>query len=148
MPVYSSLANNVDGSAEEWSTESLMATDNNGVSFLIDWDSDNLYLAWNGTDLSSNSEGADLFFYLNTSEDGSVTSKGWNGIKTLPFSADFGIVVEDSSYSMVISHSSSQWQDVTQPDIHAGWSDNKLTEISIPLSDLGNPEHIDIMAWA
>ena len=148
VPVYSSLANNVDGSAEEWSTESLMATDNNGVSFLIDWDSDNLYLAWNGTDLSSNSEGADLFFYLNTSEDGSVTSKGWNGIKTLPFSADFGIVVEDSSYSMVISHSSSQWQDVTQPDIHAGWSDNKLTEISIPLSDLGNPEHIDIMAWA
>ena len=47
VPVYSSLANNVDGSAEEWSTESLMATDNNGVSFLIDWDSDNLYLAWN-----------------------------------------------------------------------------------------------------
>ena len=59
MPVYSSLANNVDGSSEEWSSQSLMATDNNGVSFLIDWDSDNLYLAWNGTDLSSNSEGAD-----------------------------------------------------------------------------------------
>ena len=92
------------------SSESHMGTDANGISFHMDWDSSNLYLAWDGTDLSSPSEGADIFFYLNTSEDGSVTAKSWNGIKTLPFAADYGVVVEDSSYARVVGYSSGQWQ--------------------------------------
>ena len=99
---FSSMAATVDGSLNDWSSESHMGTDANGISFHIDWDSTNLYLAWNGTDLSSTSEGADLFFYLNTSEEGSVTAKSWNGIKTLPFAADYGVVVEDSSYACLL----------------------------------------------
>ena len=49
----------------------------------MDWDSSNLYLAWDGTDLASASEGADIFFYLNTSEDGSVTAS--NGTESKPY---------------------------------------------------------------
>ena len=113
MPVYSSLANTIDGSSDEWSTDSMLATDSNGISFSVDWDFENVYFAWDGTDLASTNEGADIFFYLNTSGDGSVTSKGWNGIKTLPFSADYGIIVEDSSYARVIAHTGTQWQDVS-----------------------------------
>ena len=103
---FSSMAATVDGSLNEWSSESHMGTDANGISFHMDWDSSNLYLAWDGTDLSSPSEGADIFFYLNTSEDGSVTAKSWNGVKTLPFAADYGVVVEDSSYARVVGYSS------------------------------------------
>ena len=92
LPAYSSMAATVDGSLEEWSQDTHMGTDANGISFHIDWDSNNLYLAWSGTDLSSQDNGADLFFYLNTSDQGSVSAKGWNGIKTLPFAGDYGVV--------------------------------------------------------
>ena len=136
---FSSMAATVDGSLMEWDNDTNMGTDSNGISMHVDWDSTNLYLAWDGTDLSSETEGADIFFYLNTSEDGSVTAKSWNGIKTLPFAADYGVVVEDSSYARVVGFSAGSWNDISTPEMHAGWSDNKVTEISIPLSDLGNP---------
>ena len=71
---FTSMAATVDGSLNDWSSETHMGTDSNGISLHVDWDSSNLYLAWDGTDLSSPSEGADIFFYLNTSEDGSVTA--------------------------------------------------------------------------
>ena len=144
---FSSMAATVDGSLNDWSSESHMGTDANGISFHMDWDSSNLYLAWDGTDLSAASEGADIIFYLNTSDDGSVTAKSWNGIKTLPFAADYGVVVEDSSYARVVGYSAGQWVDISTPEMHAGWSDNKVTEISIPLSDIGNPAHMDLIAW-
>ena len=144
---FSSMASTVDGSLTEWDNDTNMGTDSNSITFHLDWDSTNLYLAWDGTDLASASEGADIFFYLNTSEDGSVTAKQWNGIKTLPFAADYGIVVEDSSYARVVGFSAGGWNDISTPEMHAGWSDNKVTEISIPLSDLGNPSHMDIVAW-
>ncbi|RJU88909.1 MAG: hypothetical protein DWC02_00940 [Candidatus Poseidoniales archaeon] len=147
LPAYSSMAATVDGDLTDWSEESHMGTDSNGVSFHLDWDSTNLYIAWNGTDLSSSSEGADLFFYLNTSEGGSVTTKSWNGIKTLPFAADYAVVVEDSSYASIIEFNGMQWDDLAAPEIHAGWSDNKVTELSIPLVEIGNPSHLELISW-
>ena len=64
----------IDGSLSEWSSESNMATDSNNVTLSMTWDTQNLYLAWEGTDWKSSSEGADLFVYINTSEGGSVRS--------------------------------------------------------------------------
>ncbi len=147
LPAYSSMAATVDGSLDEWSQDTHMGTDANGISFHIDWDSNNLYLAWSGTDLSSQDNGADLFFYLNTSDQGSVSAKGWNGIKTLPFAGDYGVVIEDSSYARVVGFSGGQWNDISSPELHAGWNDNQNTELSIPFSDIGNPTHFDLIAW-
>ena len=41
---FSSMAATVDGSLNDWSSESHMGTDANGISFHMDWDSSNLYL--------------------------------------------------------------------------------------------------------
>ena len=89
----------VDGDVSEWSTDTEMATDSNGVSLHVTWDADNFYVAWTGTDWASASDGADLFIYFNTSEGGSVLSKDWNFAHTLPFAADYGFALEDSSYN-------------------------------------------------
>ena len=70
LPQWSALAATIDGDLSEWSPESMMGTDSNGVSLLIDWDATNLYIGWNGTDFASTTDGADLFVYLNTSENG------------------------------------------------------------------------------
>ena len=55
-------------------------------------------------------------------------------------------MVEDSSYARVVEFSAGGWSDVSTPDVHAGCIDNKVTEISIP-SDIGNPVHMDLIAW-
>ena len=65
----------VDGDVSEWSADTEMGTDSNGVSLHVTWDADNFYVAWTGTDWASTSDGADLFVYFNTSEGGSVLSK-------------------------------------------------------------------------
>ena len=54
--------------------------------------------------------------------------------------------MEDSSYARVVGFSAGSWNDISTPEMHAGWSDNKVTEISIPLSDIGNPD-MDLIAW-
>ena len=48
----------VDGDVSEWSTDTELATDSNGVSLHVTWDSTNFYVAWTGTDWASLSDGA------------------------------------------------------------------------------------------
>ena len=55
----------VDGDVSEWSVDTEMATDSNGVSLHVTWDADNFYVAWAGTDWASTTDGADLFVYFN-----------------------------------------------------------------------------------
>ena len=148
LPQWSAMAATIDGDLGEWSPESMMGTDSNGVSLLVDWDSTNLYIGWNGTDFASTSDGADLFVYLNTSENGSYTSKDWNGVKSLPFKADHAYILEDSSYGEVISYNGASWNDTGNVENYTGWTDNKITEIAIPLSLIGSPQKIDIVVWA
>ena len=64
-----------------------------------------------GTDWKSTSEGADLFVYLNTSTDGSVLSKDWGFSHTLPFTANYGFVLEDDTYFRLVSYDGSAWVD-------------------------------------
>lgn len=141
---------NIDGSVAEWDADTLMATDANSVSFRLTWNDTHLAFAWEGTDWASASEGADLFIYLNTSEGGSPLSKQWSLSHVLPFSADHAFVLEDSSYSSLQSYNGSGWADGEQSGISTfvGWADNKVTEISIPWSNLGSPTSLDILAWA
>ena len=68
----------VDGDVSEWSGDSELGPDSNGVSLHVTWDATNFYVAWTGTDFAATSEGADLFLYFNTSEGGSILSKEWN----------------------------------------------------------------------
>ena len=139
----------VDGSLSEWSNDSNMATDTNNVTFSMTWDAQNLYLAWNGTDWKSSSEGADLFVYINTSTGGSVLSKDWNFAHTLPFAADHGFVMENDSYFSHVEYDGSTWaEQSTTVEVFAGWENNKITEISLPWSALGSPTSFEIIAYS
>jgi alpha-amylase/alpha-mannosidase (GH57 family) len=139
-----------DGSLADWDADTLMATDGNSVSFRLTWNATHLAFAWEGTDWASTSEGADLFVYLNTSEGGSPLSKQWNLAHTLPFSADYAFVLEDSTYSLLQTFENSVWSDGEQSGINSfiGWSGNQVTEVAIPWANLGNPTSLDIIAWA
>ena len=140
----------IDGDLAQWSeTESTLQIDSNSVRLMATWDTENLYFAWNGTDWSSTIEGADLFIYFNTSLGGSVLSKNWNYAHTLPFAADYGFVLEDSSYNSIMSFDGTSWQDQeTIVDAYVGWSDNKITELAIPWTALGSPTTFQFMAYA
>ena len=115
----------IDGNLGEWSNESHIATDANNVTFSMTWDSENLYIAWDGTDWKSSSEGADLFIYINSSEGGSVLSKDWHFAHTLPFAADHGFVMENDSYFRHIEYDGSTWiEKSTNVQVYAGWENN------------------------
>ena len=121
----------------------------NNVTFSMTWDSDNLYLAWDGTDWKSSDEGADLFIYINNSEGGSVLSKDWNFAHTLPFAADHGFVMENDSYFRHIEYDGSTWvEQSTSVQVYAGWENNKVTEIALPWNSLGSPTSFELMAYS
>ena len=140
---------NVDGNLSDWPSDTLMQIDNNNVEFYLNWNDSHLFIGWNGTDWKSESEGADLFVYLNTSLGGSVLSKNWGFAHTLPFEADHGFIMEDDSYFRHIAHDSTSWVDQnTSIQLYSGWSGNKATEVALPWDSLGNPEQVDIVAYA
>ena len=126
----------VDGDLSDWDADSLMESSN--VDLHLTWDATNLYVGWNGTDWKASTEGADMFVYFNTTTSGSVLSKDWGFSHTLPFAADYGFVLEDDSYSRIISYDGSAWVESSHVvDLYSGWSDNKITEFAIPWSELG-----------
>ena len=139
----------LDGDMSDWPQDSLQTTDSNAVTFRMTWDESHLFIGWSGTDWASESDGADLFIYLNTTEGGTPLSKDWNLAQTLPFAADHAFVLEDSSYSSLQMHNGSAWVD--NPESAATWvgySQNQNTEVGIPWSAIGNPEHIGVIVWA
>ena len=137
----------VDGDLSEWDSDSQMSSSN--IDLHLTWDATNLYIGWNGTDWKATSEGADLFVYFNTTSAGSVLSKDWGFSHTLPFAADYGFVLEDDSYFRLIAYDGTSWvESSTVVDLYAGWSGNKVTEFSLPWSELGSPTSLDVMMYA
>ena len=148
-----------DGDIADWPADTLMATDSNGVDFRLTWNATHLSLAWSGTDWAATEGGADLFVYLNTSSGGNSLSDDWNGRHTLPFDADYAILLEDSSYHAIRYFDGTIWQTTAeenaQMEIHTfpgnrfiGWSGDNDTEITIPWSAIGNPTSVDIIVWS
>ena len=137
----------VDGDLSEWDSDSQMSSSN--IDLHLTWDATNLYIGWNGTDWKATSEGADLFVYFNTTSAGSVLSKDWGFSHTLPFAADYGFVLEDDSYFRLIAYDGTSWvESSTVVDLYAGWNGNKVTEFSLPWSELGSPTSLDVMMYA
>ncbi|MDP7000689.1 MAG: hypothetical protein QGH90_02175, partial [Candidatus Poseidoniaceae archaeon] len=118
--VYAATPDNItiDGDISEWDSDTLIDTSSHSVpSFRITWDETFLFIAWSGTDWSSTSEGADFFVYLNTTSGGSPLSKDWNSVHTLPFSADFAFILEDSSYYSLQTYDGAEWVDADQTGV-------------------------------
>ena len=140
----------IDGNISDWNSDTLMGTDHNGISFHLTWNSTHISFAWDGTDWESDTEGADLFIYLNTSEEGTPLSKEWGTIHALPFSSDYAFLLEDSSYYRLVTYDGFSWIEGNQTGIetYIGHSENKLTEVSIPWTNIGSPNSFDIFGWA
>jgi len=139
----------LDGVMSDWPQDSLQTTDSNAVTFRMTWDESHLFIGWSGTDWSSESEGADFFIYLNSSEGGTPLSKDWNLAQTLPFAADHAFVLEDSMYSSLQMYNGSAW--VENPQSAATWighSENQNTEVGIPWEAIGNPNDVGVVVWA
>ncbi|HJN55814.1 MAG TPA: hypothetical protein QF646_05460, partial [Candidatus Poseidoniales archaeon] len=56
-----------DGAVGEWDASTLMGT-SGAVSLHTTWNATHFQLAWLGTDWASESDGADLFIYFDTTE--------------------------------------------------------------------------------
>jgi len=140
----------VDGALGDWHTDEKMGVDAS-KSFYFTWDADNLYFGWDGTNWAL--EG-DLFIYINTTMDGSYSSVDWSGPHTLPFKGDYVFCMEGSDYFDLRHFSVDSWQTVKDHTgfaantVYIGWAENPVTEITIPLSDLGNPSSVDLVAFA
>ena len=139
----------LDGDMSDWPADSLETTDSNDVTFRMTWDESHLFIGWSGTDWASESEGADFFIYLNTSEGGTPLSSDWNLAQTLPFAADHAFVLEDSTYSSLQMYNGNSWVENSESVASwIGYSENQNTEIGIPWDAIGSPDHVGIVVWA
>ena len=138
----------IDGNLSDWDSSDFLGQ-RNGAGLALTWSEDNLYFYWNGTDFYNDIEGADIFLYFSTSNSGSNLSKSWNFVEhNLPFSANYGLSIEDSNYYEFVEWNGSSWNVIESEDIelYIGWSGNKASEIKLPLSYLGYPSNISLMA--
>lgn len=149
----------IDGDPSDWPSSTDMGVDENGVSLHLTWNSTHLFIGWEGTDWASTEEGADLFVYLNTTSGGTSLSKEWGFSHVLPFAADYAFVLEDSNYHAIFAEQDGIWQTTHEENTamnshtfpgerYIGWSENKISEISIPWDAIGSPTSVDFVIWA
>lgn len=134
----------VDGSLADWHADENMGEES-GKTLYMTWDSSNIYFGWDGSDWSVDGT---LFFYFNTTTGGSRTSIDWDGTHTLPFKADYALAVDDGSYTTL--RASSDWTQEVPFDgqVYAGYSENPVTEVSIPLSEISASKTVGIIVFA
>ena len=140
----------IDGDLSDWH-ESDFLGQRNGGGFAFTWNEDNLYFYWNGTDFYNDVDGADLFLYFSTTSGGSNLSKSYHVEHNLPFAANFGLLIEDGNYHEFVEWNGSSWEDVTNSvdiEMFIGFQYNKITEIKIPLNNIGDPTNISFIGWS
>ncbi len=112
----------------------------------ITWDADSLYVGYIFQNLSGDPD-YDLCIYFDT--DPQKTKNFGEGIDidaniavTLPFNADYAVHILDRSKGVSLKYfDGNDWVDGTfHGHFYAGWSGNGTNEISIPWSDIGNPD--------
>ncbi|GEM_PF-89476 len=135
-----------DGDLSDWSADEFLGNDS-GKSAYLTWNETSMFLAWNGT--AWDSEG-DLFVYFNTTSGGTNETKAWNSQSKhiLPFKADYFLAVEKGFDVHLYSWSGSWTETTYSGSNYIGWSENKTTEIEVPLRDLGNPKVVDVLIFA
>ncbi|MBA3065412.1 S8 family serine peptidase, partial [bacterium] len=145
-----------DGATAEWSISTEQMGTDAGDNLLITWSSAALHISWVGCAFSGaddNTGAGDFFIVIDTdTNSGSATSVDWNGAgtHTLPFKANYSIGI-DRSGNKGYSYWNGAW---TWGGWPTGWASyignagNDKTEISIELSDIGNPDVIKLVVYA
>ncbi len=99
------------------------------VSLYATWDSDDLFLAWDGPRWGPDGTG---LLHLDTQTGGTTTPYG-GATETLPFEADF-VVVSGPDSQQLLAWNGSGWQQVNDPNFLAVHGATTATEIRIPRS--------------
>ncbi|MCD4696977.1 MAG: hypothetical protein K8S16_12140 [Bacteroidales bacterium] len=136
----------VDGINEFIDESELIETQSHNL--WITWDNDNLYIGIYSMDL--NTEG-DLFINIDTDQitESGATTGSWGRVDFAgQYLPEYQVAIEGGGGSMQVNNWSAKgW---TYPGNGAigwsyeGWTDNGLTEMSIPWSELGNPNGVAI----
>ncbi|MEZ5084521.1 MAG: hypothetical protein R2750_13920 [Bacteroidales bacterium] len=112
-------------------------------SLYLTWDNDNLYIGFYSLDLAT----ADLFVSIDTDQTpgSGATSGSWGRVDFVdPYLPEFMVAIEGGGGSMQVNNFDGvNWNYPGNGVIgssYEGWSGNGQTEISIPWSNLGNPE--------
>lgn len=138
----------IDMNGFEWD-EVLFADDAHNA--YLTWDNDSIYFGYTYQDFAH----GDFMIYIDvdsvTSPDsgnGTRYAINWWSSDTiiLPFKADYTINVEDGNYYALLAYQSGSWNLIGRSDQgsfpgagYIGWSGNKVTEISLARSAIGNP---------
>ncbi|MEC8671822.1 MAG: hypothetical protein VXX84_03570, partial [Candidatus Thermoplasmatota archaeon] len=138
----------IDGTMTDWDSDEDVDTDN-GDTFYITWDSSNLYFGWTGSNFAS---GGDLFVYMDVdgTTSGTSTSKNWGGTHSFGSAKmDYAFGAEGDNYYKIFDGSDS-WNEETCGglDAYMGWTDVQNTEVKIPVSCIGSPSQLALIAFA
>ncbi len=137
----------VDGSNDFFADTEWM--EQSADSLFITWDSQNLYIGFNGQDLST----GDFFVYIDT-DLAAASGAPRNAWGRVGFGSahrpEFELSVEGGGNSMQINSWAGSWSYTQYGDhdgtSYEGWSGNPMSEFRVPWSELGNPAGIAIAA--
>ncbi len=144
----------IDGT-NDFSADETFSTTSTGYTAYITWDQNSLYIGYDGPDINSNDGNKWVLVYIDTDPQqtptagtGSTVGQLYNTQQpNLPFTANYHLRWKaDNSYTNMEKWNGSSWD----PGIGAGYwtgsayQSGNFVEISIPLTDLGNPTQIYI----
>ena len=148
----------IDGT-NDFAGDETFATTSGGYTAYITWDASTLYLGYDGNDVGSGSSSTKwVLFYFDTdpqmtptSGTGTTTGQQYNTQQPgLPFSANYHLRWKtDNSYTNMGNWNGSAWDYGSGSGYWTGSANNtgNYVEISVPLSDLGNPSQIYITSF-
>lgn len=149
---------NIDGINDFNLTNEKFSTSSIGYFSYITWDSQFLYLGYEGNDVGSGqSSNKWIIFYIDTDPQqtamngtGTTSAIGFNTQNwSLPFSANYMIQIRtDEGENKLNQYNGSGWNEVSPNniDIYDNNSTNYI-EIKVPLSKIGNPKQINILSY-
>jgi hypothetical protein len=135
----------INAALADWNASAERIETSNGTEeFYITWDHSNLYYAWNGRNLGTN---GNLFIYMNTGKTGGSTTT-WNyggGNHFLPTKfngANYCFYFDNTSAKGLRDGNNSYASATFTGD---ATSSGTITEVRIPLANLGSPDSIKII---
>ncbi|MFH0920914.1 MAG: hypothetical protein V1913_11195 [Fibrobacterota bacterium] len=133
-----------DGVITDWTVVAERIDTKTADEFYVTWDNVNIYFTWNGRDLSS---AGDLFIYLNTATGGAGTTWNYASYGTHNFPSGFMganyCLYYDNSGAYGLRNGAAAYGALTFNGTAS--ASGSVTELTIPRSDLGNPDTIRII---
>ncbi|HEY5927663.1 MAG TPA: hypothetical protein VIV11_38525 [Kofleriaceae bacterium] len=141
----------LDG-VDDFATGEQFATTSTSFAARVTWDDKNLYIGYDGPDLTPSTTDAAtkwLFIYLDTTAGGQAQSELYNTQRAtfpLGFAADYYVRYKcDGTFTTLERNDSGTWNTATPTPMTA--QAGMLLELAIPLSSIGAGAQVGIVTW-